>query len=109
MLEREELDVVDIVLPSHLHYEVATAVLNSGRHLLLEKPMAIDLAQCTQLVALAATGVACAAGCADGVAAGAAPTWVTGSTTRCGALRVMTRTPSPVHSDAPSVTRACAR
>src|SRR5918999_1226559 len=37
MLARDELAVVDVVLPSHLHHEVATAVLESGRHLLLEK------------------------------------------------------------------------
>src|SRR5207247_1408232 len=36
LLDREQLDVVDIVLPSHLHHEVAAAVLSSGRHLLME-------------------------------------------------------------------------
>src|SRR5687768_10240244 len=41
LLGREQLDVVDVVLPSHLHHEVATAVLESGRHLLMEKPMAL--------------------------------------------------------------------
>src|SRR5438309_141393 len=40
LLAREELDVVDVVLPSDLHYAVAKDVLESGRHLLLEKPMA---------------------------------------------------------------------
>src|SRR5271156_3942821 len=40
LLAREELDAVDVVLPSDLHYEVARAVLHAGRHLLLEKPMA---------------------------------------------------------------------
>src|SRR4051812_12992835 len=39
MLAREELDLCDVVLPSDLHYEVSRAVLESGRHLLLEKPM----------------------------------------------------------------------
>src|SRR5688572_19916222 len=41
LLARHELDVVDVVLPSHLHHPVAADVLDSGRHLLLEKPMAL--------------------------------------------------------------------
>jgi myo-inositol 2-dehydrogenase/D-chiro-inositol 1-dehydrogenase len=53
MLARETLDVVDVVLPSHLHHAVARDVLLSDRHLLLEKPMALDLAHCDELVALA--------------------------------------------------------
>src|SRR5262249_27997085 len=38
LLRDNELDVVDVVLPSVLHHEVGSAVLRSGRHLLLEKP-----------------------------------------------------------------------
>lgn len=54
LLARDDLDVVDVVLPSHLHTEVGRAVLESGRHLLLEKPMALSLADCDELIALAA-------------------------------------------------------
>jgi myo-inositol 2-dehydrogenase/D-chiro-inositol 1-dehydrogenase len=53
MLASEELDVVDVVLPSHLHHQAAKDVLLSGRHLLLEKPMCLELAQCDELIALA--------------------------------------------------------
>jgi myo-inositol 2-dehydrogenase/D-chiro-inositol 1-dehydrogenase len=53
MLAHEALDAVDVVLPSHLHAEAARAVLESGRHLLLEKPMALTLADCDALAALA--------------------------------------------------------
>jgi myo-inositol 2-dehydrogenase/D-chiro-inositol 1-dehydrogenase len=53
LLEREQLDVVDVVLPTYLHYEVAKAVLESGRHLLLEKPMALHVAECDELISLA--------------------------------------------------------
>jgi myo-inositol 2-dehydrogenase/D-chiro-inositol 1-dehydrogenase len=55
LLAREQLDVIDVVLPSHLHFEVARAVLQSDRHLLLEKPMALSLAHCDELIALART------------------------------------------------------
>lgn len=53
MLAEEQLDAVDIVLPSHLHHEAAAAVLESGRHLLLEKPMALSVADCDHLIELA--------------------------------------------------------
>ena len=54
MLERAELDAVAVVVPSNLHYQIARDVLESGRHLLLEKPMAISLDDCTRLIELAA-------------------------------------------------------
>lgn len=50
LLEAEDLDAVDVVVPSHLHFEIADAVLTSGRHLLLEKPMAVNLNECDQLI-----------------------------------------------------------
>jgi myo-inositol 2-dehydrogenase/D-chiro-inositol 1-dehydrogenase len=52
LLERADIDIVDIVLPSNLHHEVASAVLRSGKHLLLEKPMAVTLAECDDLIRL---------------------------------------------------------
>jgi myo-inositol 2-dehydrogenase/D-chiro-inositol 1-dehydrogenase len=53
MLAREELDIVDVVLPSHLHHRVARDVLEAGRHLLLEKPMTLSVADCDDLIGLA--------------------------------------------------------
>jgi myo-inositol 2-dehydrogenase/D-chiro-inositol 1-dehydrogenase len=53
MLAREKLDVVDIVLPSYLHYEAAKASLAAGCHLLLEKPMCLRLDHCDELIVLA--------------------------------------------------------
>lgn len=54
LIAEQDLDCVDVVVPSHLHHEVASAVLQSGTHLLLEKPMAISLKECDELIALAA-------------------------------------------------------
>jgi myo-inositol 2-dehydrogenase/D-chiro-inositol 1-dehydrogenase len=63
MLRDERLDVVDVVLPTHLHYEAGKAALEAGAHLLLEKPMALELAHCDELIALAgARGKALAIG-----------------------------------------------
>lgn len=50
MLDEVELDLVSVVVPSHLHHEVALAVLRSGRHLLLEKPMALSTVLCDELI-----------------------------------------------------------
>lgn len=54
LVERESLDVVDVVVPSHLHHDVASAVLEAGKHLLLEKPMGISLAECDSMISAAA-------------------------------------------------------
>jgi len=43
LLAQEALDAVVVVLPSHLHFEVSRAVLESGRHLLMEKPMCLTV------------------------------------------------------------------
>lgn len=53
LVSRADLDVVDVVVPSHLHHEVATAVLDAGKHLLLEKPMGISLQECDSMIASA--------------------------------------------------------
>lgn len=53
LLANEEIEAVDIVLPSYLHHEVAKAALEAGKHLLLEKPMTLTIADCRELVDLA--------------------------------------------------------
>ncbi len=47
-------DVVDIVTPSHTHREACEAALHAGCHVLLEKPMALTVADCRTLVNVAA-------------------------------------------------------
>ncbi len=53
LVKQEDLDVVDVVVPSHLHHQVATAVLAAGKHLLLEKPMGVTLEQCDDMIRVA--------------------------------------------------------
>lgn len=50
LIARPDIDVVDVVLPSHLHHEVGMAVLQAGKHLLMEKPMALSVNECHDLV-----------------------------------------------------------
>jgi len=42
-LESDEVDMVDICLPTHLHAEAAVAAAQSGKHILTEKPIALTL------------------------------------------------------------------
>lgn len=53
LLARDDLDAVSVVVPNRWHAEIGREVLRSGRHLLLEKPMALSLADCDALLALA--------------------------------------------------------
>jgi myo-inositol 2-dehydrogenase/D-chiro-inositol 1-dehydrogenase len=53
LLEKADVELCDVVLPSDLHYDVSKAVLESGRHLLLEKPMTLDVARGRELIELA--------------------------------------------------------
>ena len=43
MLRESELDAVSVVLPDHLHRDPGLAVIESGRHLLMEKPLATSV------------------------------------------------------------------
>lgn len=49
MLQTGELDLVSIVTPPHLHLPMGLAAIEAGTHLLLEKPMALDLSEARQL------------------------------------------------------------
>jgi predicted dehydrogenase len=57
LLSASRPDVVHILLPPELHAGAAVACLTAGSHVLLEKPMALSSAECTQIEAAAsATG-----------------------------------------------------
>ncbi|MCZ6792934.1 MAG: Gfo/Idh/MocA family oxidoreductase, partial [Planctomycetota bacterium] len=53
VVSRDDVDVVDVVAPNHLHHEIARAALEAGKHVLLEKPMALGVEECDELAALA--------------------------------------------------------
>lgn len=56
ILGDEEINAVYIATPVFTHYELALAALKSGKHVLLEKPMAMTNEQCHALVTEAAKG-----------------------------------------------------
>jgi myo-inositol 2-dehydrogenase / D-chiro-inositol 1-dehydrogenase len=53
MIAQADFDIIDIVTPSHTHREIAVAAMQKGKHVLLEKPMAITLEDCKSIVASA--------------------------------------------------------
>ena len=53
MITQDGFDIIDIVTPSHTHFEICTAALNAGKHVLLEKPMALSMSDCRAMVELA--------------------------------------------------------
>src|SRR5204863_659940 len=53
MLEEVEADLVSIATPVDLHYPMARAALERGRHVLCEKPFAMNAAQARELATLA--------------------------------------------------------
>lgn len=58
LLSDPELDAVYIATPPHLHCEQTLQAAAAGKHVLVEKPMALDVAECDQMIAAcAAAGV----------------------------------------------------
>jgi predicted dehydrogenase len=47
------VDVVHLTSPNHLHHPQATLALEAGKHVVCEKPLALDAAQAAELVELA--------------------------------------------------------
>jgi predicted dehydrogenase len=49
--EQREVDVVAVCTPNGLHAEHSISILNAGRHVLCEKPMAINTVDCKRMIA----------------------------------------------------------
>src|SRR5579862_8375621 len=47
---RDDLDVVDIVLPNYLHETAALTAIAKGKHVLLEKPMSTSIESCDRIL-----------------------------------------------------------
>jgi predicted dehydrogenase len=47
------IDIVSNTLPTHMHKELTLAALAAGKHVLLEKPMALTLEDCDEIIAAA--------------------------------------------------------
>lgn len=49
----DDVDAISIVVPTSKHHEVAMAALARGKHLLIEKPITVTIAEADELLALA--------------------------------------------------------
>jgi predicted dehydrogenase len=49
LVARPDIDLIDVSTPNNLHAEVAIAAAEHGKHVLCEKPLAMDLAQAERM------------------------------------------------------------
>jgi predicted dehydrogenase len=54
VLDRSDVDAVAILTPTQSHAEIGIAALDAGKHVLVEKPLALSLAECDRFIASAA-------------------------------------------------------
>src|SRR6266849_4029617 len=50
VLERKDIDAVDLSVPGHLHHTIAMAAAQAGKHILCEKPLANTAAEAKQML-----------------------------------------------------------
>ena len=53
LMANPEIDAVSIALPDHLHKEPVIIALESGKHVLVEKPLATNLNDCDRMIRVA--------------------------------------------------------
>ena len=53
LIERDDIDLIDICTPGDTHAEIAIAALNAGKHVLCEKPLANSVTEAEQMTAAA--------------------------------------------------------
>jgi predicted dehydrogenase len=54
LLARDDVRVVHICTPNHLHFEMSKKALEAGKHVVCEKPLAVEAREAAELVELAA-------------------------------------------------------
>ncbi len=58
LLDRDDIDLVDICSPGDTHAEIAVAALEAGKHVLCEKPLANNVAEAERMTEAAAAAAA---------------------------------------------------
>ena len=51
LIQRDDIDVIDIASPNNTHHDIAIAAAQAGKHVLCEKPLAMNAAEGRQMVA----------------------------------------------------------
>ncbi|PGY11933.1 Gfo/Idh/MocA family protein [Bacillus sp. AFS031507] len=50
LIERDDIDLIDIVSPNHTHAEIAIAAAEAGKHVFCEKPLAMTLSEAKRML-----------------------------------------------------------
>lgn len=50
LLSDPEVDAVEVITPHHLHAEIGKAALEAGKHVSIQKPMAVNVTDCDDLI-----------------------------------------------------------
>ncbi len=51
LIERDDIDVIDISTPNHTHAEIAIAAAEAGKHIIIEKPLALTVEDAERMLA----------------------------------------------------------
>lgn len=54
LLARDDIDMVEVLVPHHLHEQIAEQAAAAGKHISLQKPMALDVDEADRIIATAA-------------------------------------------------------
>ena len=49
VVEREDIDIIDIAVPQNLHHDIAIAAAKNGKHIFCEKPIALNYEQAKEM------------------------------------------------------------
>lgn len=58
LVERDDIDLIDVCTPGDTHAEIAVAALRAGKHVLCEKPLANTVAEAEEMASVAAEAAA---------------------------------------------------
>ncbi len=53
LLARDDIEAVTLPLPDQVHCEIAVKAMRAGKHVLCEKPMALDINECKEMIKVA--------------------------------------------------------
>ncbi len=50
LIKREDIDIIEVCTPNHLHKEIIIEALQAGKHVNVEKPLAMDLSEAKDIL-----------------------------------------------------------
>src|SRR5579859_2721574 len=50
VVERKDIDIVDISVPQYLHHDIAIAAAKAGKHVFCEKPLGMNLKEAQEML-----------------------------------------------------------